>query len=328
MRRIASTLSVAPLLLAACVEAEPIENVQTDGDQQALVSSVGELCPAPRTLAFHLAQGPGKGGFHYDPAGTLVEHLQGRYNRNTDEFRWSERFHPDALAAHRTVQGEAVTAGADQELHYQVSTEYRSGAITVKEVEESWSGCSVERRTRRAGGTDADWYAHSGSYADSVYQYIEEQQPYVYAGAPRIEVTGATYANGTWVEYFEGEPSWFYYTQTRTGNADGYLRVSWEQDFGDGIFRGTDEFFLNGTQRRIYINGSDGDCPTTWVDYTIDRDSYGTGTALGCFYVGDEEWPEVSLCTLTIAPGSCTQTCENGVVTGCNAGRAAGDSAG
>lgn len=269
-------------------------------------------CQVPGTLAYHVAQASAAGRFDYDPAGTLVDRVKGRYRARAGRFHWKERFADGSYLDRRRVRGEAATFGTQQSLAYQVETTDVLGAVSVTEVEESWDGCSVERHFRAQGATD--WRDHFGSYDGTTYTYSEEQVPYRNANRlPVIAVDGERYADGSFIEQFEfsGYPDYY---QTRTGDGSGNEGLSWEINYGDGYTYGSVETSASGTRHHFTRSLSDGDgCTSTWRDQTIAYDGYGSGSSQICDFTNDE-YGEAVGCTLAITPTQCVETCANGAV--------------
>jgi hypothetical protein len=275
-------------------------------------------CQVPGTLAYHVAQAAGNGKFDYDPAGELVQRVKGRYRERSGRFRWRERFHADSFLDKRVVRGQAASFGALQSLAYEVEATDVLDNVSVTEVEETWNGCAVERRSRPAGGTDQDWRHHNGSYDGATYTYLEEQAPHVrqFRLPPIILVSGTVFPDQSWIEYFEDWDVEYY--QTRTGDGSGNVHLDWERSGGDSLHRGYADTFVDGSQHHYRLFNSDGDgCTTTWRDLTIGYDGHGSGTSQICDFNADPEFGAPVLCELSIEPGEpgqCIERCPNGVV--------------
>ena len=341
LSRMASLALVGPVLgsllgstlVTGCTGVDGDPGTSSTEEALSATEVAGEesgACEVPGTLAYHVAQASAAGRFDYDPAGGLVERLKGRYRDRAGRFHWKERFTDDSYLEHRKVRGEAAAFGAQQSLAYQIETTDVLGAVSVSEVEESWDGCSVERRVRAQGATD--WLDHAGSYDGTTYTYTEEQVPYRNAGRlPVIAVFGESYADGSFLEQFEfsGYPDYY---QTRTGDGNGNEGLSWEINFGDAITYGFVETSVDGTKHHFTRQLSDGDgCTSTHRDFTVGYDGYGSGTSRICAYLTgpddgedngeeeeeeeeEEELPVPVPCTLEITPTQCVETCAHGAV--------------
>lgn len=272
-------------------------------------------CQVPGTLAYHATQATHSGKFDYDPAGELVQGVKGHYHDNTGRFRWRERFRADSYLHSRMVDGEATSFDALQVLSYEVKTTDVLDNVSVTEVEETWDGCEVERRFRSAGGTDQDWRNHYGSYDGATYTYLEEQAPHVSVSRlPVILVSGIVFSDQAWIEQFESWGSPDYY-QTRTGDGSGYMFLSWEKNYGDAVYYGFAETYVDGTQHHHSRYYTDGDgCTSGWRDLTFALDGHGSGSAQICDFSSDEYGVPV-MCELSITPGQCIESCANGAVT-------------
>jgi hypothetical protein len=289
----------------------PDQDVEAPGQDVGVPAELA-LCQVPGTLAHHLAQASAEGRFDYDPPGGLVERVRGRYRDSTWRFHWKERFVAGSYLDQRVVRGQAALFESDQILGYQIETTDVLGAVSVTEVEESWDGCTVERRFRAQGATE--WRDHSGSYDGSTYTYFEEQVPYKTAGRLGIvTVYGERYEDQAFIEYVEAEGYPDYY-QTRTGDGLGNEALSWEVNYGDGYTLGSVETSVDGTQYHFTRSLSDGDgCTSTYREMTISYDGNGAGASQICDFSNDEYGAAV-YCTLAITPDQCVETCENGAV--------------
>lgn len=282
----------------------------------AAPGTTADPCPVPGTLAFHVTQSGAGGYFDYDPAGALIERVKGRHHDPSGRFRWYETFRDDSFLDERVVRGQATSFGAQQSLTYAVATFDVLDNVSVTEVEETWTGCEVERRSRPAGGTEDDWRSHVGSYDGGTYTYVEEQAPHVpVSGAPIILVPGTVFPDQSWIEEFEGGGGGAEYYQTRSGDGGGSQSLSWLKDYGDAVYRGSVETAVDGTQHHYYSWSTDGDgCGTSgFRDWTVAHDGTGTGTSQACDYSDDEYGVPVA-CTLSVTPGQCVESCENGAV--------------
>lgn len=334
LSRMASLALVGSALVTGCtgVDGDPATFSAEALSETEEAGEASGACEVPGTLAYHVAQASAPGRFDYDPAGGLVERLKGRYGHRAGRFHWRERLTDDSYLQHRKVRGTAAAFGAQQSLAYQIETTDVLGAVSVTEVEESWDGCSVERRFRAQGATG--WFDHFGSYDGTTYTYTEEQVPYRNANRlPVIAVYGESYADGSFIEQFEYEGYPDYY-QTRTGDGNGNEGLSWEINFGDGYTYGFVNTSVNGTKHHFTRQLSDGDgCTSTHRDFTVGYDGYGSGTSRICAYItgpdddeGDgedngeeeeeeeEELPVPVQCTLEITPTQCVETCAHGAV--------------
>ena len=288
---------------------------------EADAASAGlELCPIPGTLGEHLSHLQGT-HFDYDPAGLAVDRIEGHYKPNNNGYLgWEEEHHADSYVDATEVEG-SLTPGVDGPVaHYQITTTEDGGAVSTTEVEETWQGCQLTRRTRPAGGADQDWLTQQGLWDGQVYAYTQERISRTHGG--RILLGGARQADGSWVEHHEGRLGWSDVYETWSGDADGATHVAWERNWGDSYVWGTDDRARDGTFHR-YIREVWEWC-VPWVDFTVGHDGAGTGSSRICEIVlveyEGEWWEDVVYvpCTIAIAGGSCTQTCQNGAVSSCD----------
>jgi hypothetical protein len=314
---------MAPLLVAGTgcsamnedADVSSVEDVLIEAEEAVAESGA---CQVPGTLAYHMAQASAWGTFDYDPPGGLVERVRGRYRDYSGRFSWKEYMVDGSYVVNREVLGQATAFDTQQSLAYRVETTDTLGAVSVTEVEESWDGCTVERRFRPQGGSEADWRNHSGSYDGTTYTYFEQQAPYRNGHRlPIITVEGARGADQSFIEYFEGGGYPEYY-QTRTGDGLGNEGLSWEINYGDGYIYGFVDTSASGTRhhfRHHFTRSlSDGDgCTETWSDATVAYDGHGSGSSQICDFSNDEFGQAVS-CTLAITPEQCVETCANGAV--------------
>ncbi len=291
------------------------DTVKPDPSTPGAPADADGPCPVPNTLAYHVTQITKADKFEYDPVGDLVQLVKGHYHDRNGRFNWQERFRDDSYLHHRHVRGEATSFDTTQVLSYEVETTDVLDDVTATEVEETWNGCEVERRFRPAGGTDQDWRDHHGSYDGFAYTYLEEQTPYMQVNQlPIILVSGIVFPDQAWIEQAEHSGSPDYY-QTRTGDGSGYEFLSWEKNYGDAVYYGFVETYVDGSRHHHSRYYTDGDgCTSGWRDLNIAYDGHGTGIAEICDFSSDEYGVPV-MCDLTVAPGACTETCANGTVT-------------
>jgi hypothetical protein len=284
------------------------------------------LCAAPGTLGYHLAQGtektPWVHEFNYNPTGELLTTVAGEYNRKTGQFFWTETYHPDHYRTAAAVAGSAEVNGTVAVLSYTVETTDIHDAVLAQEVEETWVGCSVTRRTRPVGAPYSEWRYHHGSYDGVAYVYDDQQAPLFWSEDP--DDPAVPYANGTlvasdmaWIESFSGY--WineeFSYGHIRKGDANGQVLTAWARAGSGYSQSGKDELFLDGTvHRKFHMDGfGSGVDVQTMVDY----DGNGSGTMeIIADDPGQDSLPVT--CTLALTATSCIQTCPNqGAPTNC-----------
>lgn len=278
------------------------------------------LCPVPGTLGYHLTQSNQKNPsvieFHYNPPGEVAGLVDGSYNRKTHTFSFTESYHPQHYRTEATVQGTVIPAPTGTAVSYTVATTDKNGGASTEQVEETWVGCAVTRRTRPLGAPDSAWRYHHGNYADGAYSYDDQQAPNLWYEDP--DDPGIPYANGTlvtsdmsWIESFSGY--WvseeFSYGHTRKGDADGYVVTHWARAGGDYEQSGTDELFLDGTVKRVFHMDSADDSAD--VQVIVDYDGNGSGSLETMAYdPNTDDWTPVT-CTLLLTAETCTETCAN-----------------
>ena len=317
--------TAALAVIAGCAGGTGDEEIGADaaaleaGGANAAGGAAPALCAIPGTTGEHLAHLSGV-HFNYDPAGLAVDRIKGRIKPSHGKLRWKEKPHADSYLDEIRASGSFTPTVDGAALSYDVTTTEDSGAVDVTEVEETWQGCQLTRRTRPAGGGDQDWLTQQGSWDGQVYAYTQERISRTHGG--RIVLDGQRSADGSWSEYHEGWLNWTDIYEIWSGNADGYSHVYWEQNWGDAYIWGTDERFRDGGLHR-YIRYVWEWC-VPWVDLTVGYDGTGAGTATTCgttWVEYDGEWYEEAYlipCSLAITGGSCTQTCDDGTVSSCD----------
>jgi hypothetical protein len=278
-----------------------------------------ELCAIPGTLGEHLSHGD---PFDYDPAGIAVNRIKGSYDEQNGKLSWRETPSAESCLTKTKVKGRATRGAGGILLAYEIEATEDNGTVRATEVEETWQGCQLTRRTRPAGGSEADWLSQQGAWDSEAqtYYYVQERLSRAHGG--RISLNGERHADGSWSEAYEGAYGGADVYEYWSGNADGHTNIYSERNWGDEYIQSYDDYSLDGSRSR-YIRYVPEWC-SSWVSYTVGYDGAGSGSASVCDIVWvqyeDEWWEDVVHipCTLTIAAGTCTQTCDNGAVSSCN----------
>jgi hypothetical protein len=286
------------LLLAACTVSLPAF---------ALSQSLG-LCPIPGTLGEHLSHG---NTFAYDPPGLALDQISGYYDPQSYELAWVETPAADSYLAQTSVSGIVIGAAGQADANYTRVVLENDGAQHSYEVQETWNGCTLTQNTRISGGSAQDWFHHQGTFANGVYHYTQERISRTIG--KRIVLTGDRQTDGSWVEHYSAEYNWSDVSETWSGDADGNYSVHWYRNWGDSTAGGYDDHFRDGSMHR-HID-YDWEACRPWFDVTIDYSGNGSGTALDCLEEGDDV--AYHSCTMVVANGACTETCDNGAVFSC-----------
>ena len=278
-------------------------------------------------LSYHLLQSADGQSWDYDPPGAVMTRVFGSYDRIASTFSWEERYHASAWQVSTSVSGTGgIDAAGNESVFYTTTLVDAAGQSAVWAVIQQRTGCDLVRQSLRG----PEQYDHSGNYGASGYSYTDDQIPFLWLGdGEPSPATGTLFADGTYQEHFSAPPGpdpqqWASYGHDVSGDASGVRTGTFGQaTMGDLSFSGSFSTALDGSRTATYH----ADSSDAWrdVDYTVDYGGTGGGTIAFPSYDAETGEFFTRTCPLSIAPGTCTIACTDGLTSPtCNPSRILG----